>query len=335
MARRCARLPAASAFAAAAIACGGSADTDPASTRALSAAERQFLGAWSLTAVERRGAGGEPLAPPIEDRLGYLIYDASGYVGVSIMRPGRPPYAEDGPAADEALAQFGGYDSRFGRFAVDEAAGTVTHHVEGSLNPNAVGDHTRFYTLAGDRLTLRPPPDADGSRTSVTWTRQPDLPASEATDTHRRLFGAYRIDSLSRNTTDGYAVEVEQYESGYLFYAPSGRMSVHLQRAGRAPFAGGSPTAAEALRLTESYASGFGPFSVREMAGCITCPGPRDQGYLTHHRIGGVDPRAAGTDARRYYELSDTHLTLRPPVGADDEGREVVTAVRWERLPAR
>lgn len=335
MARRCARLPAAGAFAAAAIACGGPADTDPASTRVLSAAERQFLGAWSLTAIERRGAGGEPLAASIEDRLGYLIYDASGYVGVSIMRPGRPPSAEDGPAADVALAQFGGYVSRFGRFAVDEAARTVTHHVEGSLNPNAVGDHTRFYTLAGDRLTLRPPPDADGSRTSVTWTRQPDLPASEATDTHRRLFGAYRIDSLSRNTTDGYAVEVEQYESGYLFYAPSGRMSVHLQRAGRAPFAGGSPTAAEALRLTESYASGFGPFSVREMAGCITCPGPRDQGYLTHHRIGGADPRAAGTDARRYYELSDTHLTLRPPVGADDEGREVVTAVRWERLPAR
>lgn len=335
MARRCARLPAAGAFAAAAIACGGPADTDPASTRALSAVERQFFGAWSLTAVERRGAGGEPLAAPIEDRLGYLIYDASGYVGVSTMRPGRPPYAEDRPAADEALAQFGGYGSRFGRFTVDEAAGTVTHHVEGSLNPNAVGDHTRFYTLAGDRLTLRPPPDADGSRTSVTWARQPDLPASEVTDTHRRLFGAYRIDSLARNTTDGYAVEVEQYENGYLFYAPSGHMAVHLQRAGRAPFAGDSPAAAEALRLTESYASGFGPFSVREMAGCITCPGPRDQGYLTHHRVGAADPRAAGTDARRYYELSDTHLTLRPPVHTDDEGREVVTAIRWERLPTR
>ena len=332
MARRCARRLAVGAFAAAALACGGSAgpaDTDPASTRALSAAERQFLGAWSLTAVERRGAGGEPLAAPIEDRLGYLIYDASGYVGVAIMRPGRPPHAEDRPADDETLAQFGGYDSRFGRFAVDEAVGTVTHHVEGSLNPNAAGDHTRFYTFAGDRLTLRPPPEADGSTMSVTWTRQPALPASEATDTHRRLFGAYRIDSLSRNTTDGYAVEVGQYEDGYLFYAPSGHMSVHLQRAGRAPAAG------EALRLTESYASGFGPFSVREMAGCITCPGPRDQGYLTHHRIGAADPRAAGTDARRYYELTDTHLTLRPPVGTDDEGREVVTAIRWERLPPR
>lgn len=338
LARRCVRLPAAGAFVAASIACGGSAgpaDTDPSSAEPLSAAERQLLGAWSLTAIERRDAAGEPLTAPIEDRLGYLIYDASGYVGVTIMRPGRPPYAEDGPTADEALAQFGGYGSRFGRFAVDEAAGTVTHHVEGSLNPNGVGDHTRFYTLAGDRLALRPPPEADGSQTVVTWTRQPDLPASEATDTHRRLFGAYRIDSLSRNTTDGYAVEVEQYENGYLFYAPSGHMSVHLQRPGRAPFAGDSPTADEALRLPESYASGFGPFSVREMAGCITCPGPRDQGYVTHHRIGGSDPRAAGTDARRYYELTDTHLTLRPPVRTDDEGREVVTAIRWERLPPR
>lgn len=338
MARRCARFLAAGAFVVAAVACGGPAgpaDTGPSSAEPLSAAERQLLGAWSLTAIERRDAAGEHLAEPIEDRLGYLIYDASGYVGVTIMRPGRPPYAEDGPTADEALARFGGYDSRFGRFAVDEAAGTVTHHVEGSLNPNGVGDHTRFYTLAGDRLTLRPSPEADGSQTSVTWTRQPDLPASEITDTHRRLFGAYRIDSLSRNTTDGYAVEVEQYENGYLFYALSGHMSVHLQRPGRAPFAGDSPTAGEALRLTESYASGFGPFSVREMAGCITCPGPRDQGYVTHHRIGGADPRDAGTDARRYYELSDTHLTLRPPVQTDDEGREVVTAIRWERLPAR
>ena len=45
----------------------------------------------------------------------------------------------------------------------------------------------------------------------------------------------------------------------------------------------------------EAETRGFGPFSVREMAGCITCPGPRDQGYLTHHRIGGVDPRGATT----------------------------------------
>ena len=169
----------------------------------------------------------------------------------------------------------------------------------------------------------------------LTWLRQPDLPAAEVTDTHRQLFGAYRIESVSRHTTDGYEVEVDQYESAYLFYSPSGHMSVHLMRPGRVPYAGDRPTADEALRLTESYGSYFGPFSVREMAGCITCPGPRDQGYLTHHRIGSEDPRGSGTDVRRYYELTDTHLTLRPPVRTDDEGREVVTALRWERLLPR
>ena len=339
MTSRCAPLLVVGGLAISLLACGSadrSATAGSSPLEALSPAQRQFVGTWSLTAMERRGADGEPVAPPVEDRLGYLIYDASGYMGVTIMRPGRAPYGEGGPTADEALAQFGSYTSYFGRFTADEAEGTVTHHVEGSLNPNGIGsDYARSYTFTEDHLTLQPPPGADGSTTLLTWMRQADLPASETTDTHRELFGAYRIDSLSRHTTDGYEVEIDQYENGYLFYTSSGHMSVHLMRRGRAPFTGDAPTADEALGLTATYASYFGPFSVREMAGCITCPGPRDQGYLTHHRIGSEDPRGTGTDARRYYELTDTHLTLRPPVGTDDEGREVVTAIRWERLLPR
>ena len=322
------------------LACGESArpaDTAGSSSmEALSVSQRRFVGAWSLAGIERRSAEGDPLSPPAEDRLGYLIYDAAGYMGVTIMRPDRVAYSEDGPTGDEALAQFVSYTSYFGRFAVNEAEGTVTHHVEGSLNPSGVGsDYTRFYTFTEDRLTLQPPPAADGSKTLLTWVRQPDLPASEVSDTHRRLFGAYRIESVSRHTTDGYAIEVDQYESAVLFYTPSGHMSVHLMRPGRVPYAGDRPTADEALRLTESYGSYFGPFSVREMAGCITCPGPRDQGYLLHHRVGSEDPRGSGTDVRRYYELTDAHLTLRPPVRTDDQGRDVVTALRWERLLPR
>ncbi len=340
MPKRCARLLTVVGLVVALFACGESArpaDTAGASpTEALSATERRFVGAWSLAGIERRGADGAPLAGPLEDRLGYLIYDAAGYMGVTIMRPDRTAHPEDGPTTNEALAQFGSYTSYFGRFTVDEAEETVTHHVEGSLDPRGVGaDYPRSYAFTEDRLTLQPPPGADGSTTLVTWVRQTELPASETTDTHRQLFGAYRIESVSRHTTDGYAVEVDQYETAYLFYTPSGHMSVHLMRPGRTPYTGDRPTADEALRLTESYGSYFGPYSVREMAGCITCPGPRDQGYLTHHRVGSEDPRGTGTDVRRYYELTDTHLTLRPPVRMDDEGREVVTALRWERLPPR
>jgi len=293
----------------------------------------QFAGAWSLTKTERRNAEGEILSQLTEDRLGYLIYDTAGYMGVTIMRPDRLPYAEGGPSADEALAQFGSYTSYFGRFTVNQAEGVVTHHLEGSLNPSAAGsDYERFYAFTENSLTLQPPPREDGSKAFLTWERLPNLPTSEMTDTHRQLFGAYRVESVSRHTTDGYSLPAEQYETAYLFYAPSGHMSVHLQRPGRVPYAGDRPTAEEALKVTEAYGSYFGPFLVNQIAGCITCPGPRDQGYLIHHRVGSENPGDSGTDARRYYELTDTHLTLRPPARTDEEGREVQSVLRWERL---
>ena len=341
MPSRCARLLTVVGLVPALFACGGSGRTeasDPTGTtfrQALSVSERQLVGAWSLARIERRNADGEPLSP-VEDRFGFLIYDASGYMGVTLLPPGREPSSEEGPTADEARAQLVTNTSYCGRFSVNDADDTVTHHLEGSLDPGGVGaDYTRAYALAEDRLTLQLPPAADGSTSLWTWVRQPDLPAAEIGDTHRQLFGAYRVDSVSRHTTDGFVIDVDQYETGYLFYTPSGHMSVHLMRPGRVPFVDERPTAEQALRLSETYGSYFGPYEVNEVAGCITCPGPRDQGYLIHRRVGSEDPRGTGTGARRYYELTDTHLTLRPPVHTDDQGRQVVTALRWTRLPPR
>ena len=281
-----------------------------------------FAGAWSLVRIERRDAAGELLAPPVEDRLGYIMYDAAGYMGVTLMRPGRQPYSAGGPTAEEALAQLGTYTSYFGRFTVNEAEGYVTHHLEGSLNPRGAGsDYRRYYTFGENTLVLQPPAGEDGSKSFITWERLPDLPESELTDTHRRLFGVFRVESVSRRTTAGEPVPADQYETAYILYAPSGHMSVHLMRPGRTPYASGRPTAEEALAATLSYGSYFGPFSVNE-----------DEGYLVHHRVGSEDPGGSGTDAQRFYELTDTHLTLRPPVRTDDEGREVQSTIRWARI---
>jgi hypothetical protein len=49
------------------------------------------------------------------------------------------------------------YDAYFGTYSVDEKATppTVTHHMEGSLNPEAVGhDAVRDLLISGDKLTL-------------------------------------------------------------------------------------------------------------------------------------------------------------------------------------
>ena len=307
------------------LACAPPADTgsDAATSDAVAAVSNEhFAGAWSLARIERRDAAGELLGTPIEDRLGYLIYDAAGYMGVTLMRPGRQPYSEGGPTAEEALAQVGTYTSYFGPFSVNADAGVVTHHLEGSLDPTGAGsDYQRFYKFGENTLTLQPPAREDGSKTYLTWERIPDLSESELTDTHRGLFGVFRIESVTRQTIDGDPVPIDQYETAYILYAPSGHMSVHLMRPGRTPYAGDRPTAEEALMATRTYGSYFGPFSVHE-----------DERYLVHHRVGSENPGGSGTDAQRFYELTDTHLTLRPPVGTDDRGQQVQTALRWVRI---
>ena len=116
-------------------------------------------------------------------------------------------------------------------------------------------------------------------------------------------------------------IPADPYETAYIIYTPSGHMSVHLMRPGRQPYAGEQPTAEEALMTVETYGSYFGPFSVDE-----------NEGYLVHHRIGNENPGASGTDAQRFFELTDTHLTLRPPPSVDTQGREVQSALRWARI---
>jgi hypothetical protein len=304
--------------------CGGSAPAEEAAAEDAAEANpmSRFAGAWSLVRSERRDADGELIGAPREDRVGYIMYDPSGYMGVTLMSNDREPYSEGGPTAEEALAQMGSYASYFGRFTVNEEEGYVTHHLEGSLNPDGAGsDYRRYYTIEGDTLRLQPPASEDGSRSFITWQRQPDLPEAELTDTHGRLFGVYRVESVTRQTADGEPVDADQYETAYIMYAPSGHMSVHLMRPDRMPYAGDGPTAEEALATTLSYGSYFGPFSVNE-----------EEAYLVHHRVGNEDPGQSGTDAQRFFELTDTHLTLRPPAATDDEGREVQSTIRWARI---
>ena len=308
-------------------ACGGgepAGESEEAPLTEMSSPADRFAGAWSLVRRERRDADGMEVEPPVDNRLGYIIYHPSGYMGVTTMGPGRAPYAAGGPTAEEALAQMGSYNSYFGRFSVNEDEGYVTHHLEGSLDPSGAGsDYQRFFTFSddGNTLTLQPPPDENGVRSFITWEKLPDLPEAELTETHRQLFGFYRIESISRETTDGEPVEAEQYETAYIIYAPSGHMAVHLMRGGRLPYAGEEPTAEEALATVLSYGSYFGPFSVNE-----------EGGYLVHHRIGNEDPGQSGTDAQRFYELTDTHLALQPPPAVDDEGREVQGTILWARI---
>ncbi len=140
-----------------------------------------FVGAWSLKRIERRNVEGELLEPPTDDRVGYLIYDEAGYMGVTLMRLNRSPHAMEvegrgQPTPEEALQDYSAYTSYFGRFTVNEEENMVIHHLEGSLNPGGAGsDYERLYDFAGGDLVLKPPMRGDGSQSLLTWEKLPDL----------------------------------------------------------------------------------------------------------------------------------------------------------------
>jgi hypothetical protein len=122
-------------------------------------AREQILGAWRLESRTVRKASGETLLDPVLGQApsGRLFYDASGHMMLQMMRQERaqaismPPNPQN--AANPRIVL--GYDAYFGTFAVNEAEGTITHHVEGSLFPEDLGkDFTRVFRIEGDTFTL-------------------------------------------------------------------------------------------------------------------------------------------------------------------------------------
>lgn len=127
--------------------------------RASTGATQRIVGVWELMTrtVTREG---KTIVDPVlgEKPTGRLVYDASGAMMLQMMRAGRKDaISTPSPPSDKTNPRVVlGYDSYFGRYTVDEKASTVTHHVEGSLFPEDLGeDWVRPFTLEGNTLTLR------------------------------------------------------------------------------------------------------------------------------------------------------------------------------------
>ena len=279
----------------------------------------QFAGTWELVGIERHGADGELLPSDSEDRVGYIMYDPAGYMGVVIQRGSRQAYADVRPTSEEAREALRTYTSYFGTFTVDAAKGVVTHHLRGSLNPSGAGsDYERAFEMSGNRITLQPPTGPSGVQSRLTWQRVPDL--AELTPEHQRFIGFWEIASVERRTESGETLPASQYAEGFILYTTSGHMAVHLMRPGRHPYADTQPTPEEALAAMGSYTSYFGPVSLHAA-----------EEYIVHHRIGHSSPSAIGSDAQRFYELTRDQLILKPPATMVD-GERVQSFITWHRL---
>src|SRR5688572_6428326 len=133
-------------------------DLQSPATRSANSASERIVGTWQLMTRTVSRADGTVTIDPVlgEKPTGRLVYDSSGAMMLQMMRTGRKEAISNLAGGKANSRVILGYDSYFGRFTVDEKAGTVTHHVEGSLFPEDLGDDwVRPFTLQGNTLTLR------------------------------------------------------------------------------------------------------------------------------------------------------------------------------------
>jgi hypothetical protein len=303
---------------------GGGPPVDPAAVRAaVRTANNRFAGVWRLVGENTSDAKGQIVSPGPSassgGRLGYIVYDPAGYMGVTLAWPARPRFAGPQPTPQEALAAMGTYNSYWGSFVVNDARSVVTHQTFGALSPAFSGSNQeRGFTISGNRLTLRPPTSANGDQRSLTWERVPDVP--NLTPTHRKLIGFWKLISFERRNGKGELVSSNPGQTGFIVYTASGHVMVHMMQPYRRRNVGPSPTPEETMATYRSYTSYFGPFTVNE-----------SEHYLVHHLASALNPGVVGSDYQRFFEFSGKRLTLKPPATKNSDG-ETQATITWERL---
>jgi Lipocalin-like domain len=134
---------------------------------------KRFIGHWRLVTFVNFDESGTPRDAGYEG--GRITYDEAGNMAAQLTRVDRKPLSQPSTEAERAAA-YSSYIAYYGKVTIDPAASKVTHHVEGSVNPNWVKtDLVRYYEFSSDgkRLMLSIK-NAQGRVTGkVTWERIP------------------------------------------------------------------------------------------------------------------------------------------------------------------
>lgn len=103
----------------------------------------RICGTWTLLDRIDRDRDGHEVMEPVLGRNpeGLLIYDAAGTVSVQIMKRDRLGAAGAAPVTGSGnnTGSGNGFDSYFGQYELDPAAGLVTHILRGAVVPDDVG----------------------------------------------------------------------------------------------------------------------------------------------------------------------------------------------------
>lgn len=141
-----------------------------------------FVGDWKLISIVQPDSTGGQHDQWGPHPIGMIHYSANGMMAAQLYDERRKPLGAanflDVSAAD-ARAAFVGLASYFGAYAVDTAARTVTHTVQGAMAPDWIGRKlVRGYRfIAPNRIELRVITGLDGKPTKwgqvLVWERIP------------------------------------------------------------------------------------------------------------------------------------------------------------------
>jgi hypothetical protein len=141
-------------------------------------AATRLRGTWRLISAENLGADGkfEPMPEYGPHPIGYLIYDPTGHMCVSLANPDHPRWANpEKPTDAEKLQSYQVMFAYCGTYEVQEKEHRVVHRPEMASWPHYVGsDQFRPYRLEGNRLILsghETAPDGKPSGYQITWER--------------------------------------------------------------------------------------------------------------------------------------------------------------------
>ena len=138
----------------------------------------RLVGTWRLVSAGtfRRDGSFETMPEYDPHPIGYLIYDPTGHMCVSLSNPNHRPWADpEKPTDAEKLRSYDAFFAYCGTYEIREKEQRVIHRPEMGSWPHYIGtDQNRNFRLEGHRLILsgeETSPGGERRRYEITWER--------------------------------------------------------------------------------------------------------------------------------------------------------------------
>jgi hypothetical protein len=145
---------------------------------AVSSSSDRLIGTWKLVSAGTFRSDGkfEPYPDYGPNPIGYLMYNPTRHMCVSLSNPNHPNWANaEKPTDAEKLRSYDAFFAYCGTYEVRDKEHRVIHRPEMGSWPHYIGsDQNRNFRLEGNRLILsdeETPPGGERRRYQITWER--------------------------------------------------------------------------------------------------------------------------------------------------------------------